>query len=413
MIDSSALQNRAMQWLDYKLRTTGELYFEAVMHLDDAWNSAVAGHDALCDFGGNGDGALFYPGTPAQIGGSTDVPIESMRLQLIREGMEDYEYLHLADTLGAGDDARATVAALFPAAWQVTQATPARLYAARAHLADVIEAKLGHAPAPVQIAHADGPVDLHGNGSTFAAATPITVGAGAASATFRMLWDESALYVAADVSDTRLSVIGTGHDGELWDADGVELLFDPLRERSASTDMSDRHLIVTAAGDELEARGAGASEDRSFVIGATTVVTTQGTVGSGMPASGYRVVAAIPWSGLGVTPAAGLVLGADLALNDLDGTQLTSGDWAGITPFAQPIRWNAIELAAGSGGGTPSDGIGGNGATAGNADTPGAARTHGCAVGAGADAPSSPWVVALLVGVIACRRRRSNGQDAL
>src|SRR6185312_3529116 len=51
-------------------------------------------------FGGNGDGTLFYPGRPAQIGGATDIPIESIRLKLIREGMEDYEYLALLARLG-------------------------------------------------------------------------------------------------------------------------------------------------------------------------------------------------------------------------------------------------------------------------------------------------------------------------
>ena len=45
--------------------------------------------------GGNGDGTLFYPGRPDRIGGRTDIPIESIRLKLIREGMEDYEYLAL------------------------------------------------------------------------------------------------------------------------------------------------------------------------------------------------------------------------------------------------------------------------------------------------------------------------------
>jgi hypothetical protein len=38
---------------------------------------------------------LFYPGRPDRIGGRTDIPIESIRLKLIREGMEDYEYLAL------------------------------------------------------------------------------------------------------------------------------------------------------------------------------------------------------------------------------------------------------------------------------------------------------------------------------
>src|SRR5262249_59988247 len=117
-------------------------------------NSHVAGHNALCDFGGNGDGALYYPGTPAQIGGVHDIPVESMRLALIREGMEDYEYLHLLAELGGEADARATVAALFPAAWQVTKATAAQLYAARAHLADQIEARVGGGPAAVAGGHA-------------------------------------------------------------------------------------------------------------------------------------------------------------------------------------------------------------------------------------------------------------------
>ena len=41
--------------------------------------------------GGNGDGTLFYPGTPARIGGTHDIPIESVRLKRIRDGREDYE----------------------------------------------------------------------------------------------------------------------------------------------------------------------------------------------------------------------------------------------------------------------------------------------------------------------------------
>jgi hypothetical protein len=51
-------------------------------------------------FGGNGDGTLFYPGRPSRIGGLADIPIESIRLKLIREGMEDYEYLALLAKLG-------------------------------------------------------------------------------------------------------------------------------------------------------------------------------------------------------------------------------------------------------------------------------------------------------------------------
>ena len=45
---------------------------------------------------------MFYPGRPDRIGGRTGIPIESIRLKLIREGMEDYEYLALLATRAGG-----------------------------------------------------------------------------------------------------------------------------------------------------------------------------------------------------------------------------------------------------------------------------------------------------------------------
>ena len=395
MIDASAMQNRAMQWLAYKLRVSGELYFETAMHLEDAWNSHVAGHDALCDFGGNGDGALLYPGTPAQIGGTHDIAVDSMRFALIREGYEDYEYLHLLEALGGGADAHAAADALFPAAWSVSKTTPAQLYATRAHLADLIEARMGSAPPPLQVAHVDAPVDVHGDGAAFAAASPIQVSAGAAKATFRMLWDDTSLYVAADVSDASLAVIGTGPDGELWNGDGVELLLDPQHARALTPGSDARHVVVNEAGDLLEASGAGAGEDRSLAMGSTYAVTTT--------SGGYRVILAVPWSGIGVTPSAGMVLGADVALNDLDGTQLASADWAGVTPFAQPIRWNSVQLAAAANGGQP--GVGGGGNVDGPAAEGGGEGHPGCAIAPGSRAADTTPMLFFVLPLFALSRR--------
>jgi len=90
MIDAPATANRVMQWVAWKYRIKGELYY--------SMNEAYGQKDPWTDirlFGGNGDGTLFYPGRPSRIGGRTDIPIESIRLKLIREGMEDYEYLAL------------------------------------------------------------------------------------------------------------------------------------------------------------------------------------------------------------------------------------------------------------------------------------------------------------------------------
>ena len=46
--------------------------------------------------GGNGEGTLFYPGRPDKIGGKDHIPVSSLRLTMIREGNEDYEYMILA-----------------------------------------------------------------------------------------------------------------------------------------------------------------------------------------------------------------------------------------------------------------------------------------------------------------------------
>ena len=48
--------------------------------------------DAPAIQGGNGDGNLLYPGTPDRIGGQSFIPIASVRLKQLRDGMEDNEY---------------------------------------------------------------------------------------------------------------------------------------------------------------------------------------------------------------------------------------------------------------------------------------------------------------------------------
>jgi uncharacterized protein (TIGR03382 family) len=132
MIDASAVRNRAMQWLAFRYRLTGELYWETAFALaqGDAWTSQWY-------FTGNGDGTLFYPGTPARIGGATDIPVASIRLKMIREGMEDYEYLKLLSDLGDEPLAREIADGLFPSA-SSTEQSPQDLMSARARIASRI-----------------------------------------------------------------------------------------------------------------------------------------------------------------------------------------------------------------------------------------------------------------------------------
>ena len=151
MVDASATRARALEWFSFRWGATGELYYETTQadYDRDPWTGVY-------DFNGNGDGTLFYPGTTAHIGGHTDIPVASIRMKMIREGMEDYEYLKLLSDLGDAAGAQQIAQQLFPHAWQA-DVKPQDLMAARETIARRILA-LGHkaAPAPVAAATTSG-----------------------------------------------------------------------------------------------------------------------------------------------------------------------------------------------------------------------------------------------------------------
>ncbi len=137
-IDEPALSNRMMQWMDFLYQVSAELYYDTTYAMStstqDAWTTQY-------EFGNNGDGSIWYPGKPSLIGGTHDIPIESLRMKMLREGMQDYEYLHLLTTLGDGAFAQAELAKVVTAgnsfAWD-----PAVLEKARLDMAAEIEKDL-------------------------------------------------------------------------------------------------------------------------------------------------------------------------------------------------------------------------------------------------------------------------------
>jgi hypothetical protein len=143
VIDTSATRNRAMQWQDWRQRVSGELYYDTTYaYSGNAWTNQFY-------FGNNGDGTLFYPGTPAMIGGTSQVPIASFRMKMIREGMEDYEYFKLLADSGDPTMADAEAAGLSPSAWQNQGTTAADIDGARHRIALRIEALTGQTPPPM------------------------------------------------------------------------------------------------------------------------------------------------------------------------------------------------------------------------------------------------------------------------
>jgi hypothetical protein len=128
VIDAAGVRNRIQEWMSWKYDMKGELYYqtnEAYGRGKNVWDG-----DSLHLFGGNGDGTLFYPGEPKIIGGTTDIPIESIRLKLIREGLEDYEYLVALEKLIGRQEIAARVDELVRHMYDFDQ-DPQKLYGIR------------------------------------------------------------------------------------------------------------------------------------------------------------------------------------------------------------------------------------------------------------------------------------------
>ena len=114
MVDHPAPLNRAMGPLAFSSGVDGELYFDTVFayNTKDPWTD-------LFEFGGNGDGTLFYPGTPSRPGFTRHQPVVSLRLEHLRDGLEDYEYLRLLDSAGEGEFARQAARRLARSGYEV------------------------------------------------------------------------------------------------------------------------------------------------------------------------------------------------------------------------------------------------------------------------------------------------------
>jgi hypothetical protein len=141
-VDLPGAAARAVPVLGFRRGLAGELYYDMLQAWrGDPWRDVRR-------FAGNGDGTLLYPGRPAELGGTHAFPVESIRLKLVRDGLEDVELLRLASAAGLHAVARRAAAALVPSArgWE---RDPGRWLAARKALGDALAARWpAAAPAP-------------------------------------------------------------------------------------------------------------------------------------------------------------------------------------------------------------------------------------------------------------------------
>jgi len=88
MIDAPALNGRILGWTLFPGRLTGTLFWSITYWGDDPWNEGLTYMSSL-DHPLNGDGMLMYPSRDP----SDPTLFPSIRMELVREGLEDLEYL--------------------------------------------------------------------------------------------------------------------------------------------------------------------------------------------------------------------------------------------------------------------------------------------------------------------------------
>ncbi len=165
--------------------------------------------------------------------------------------------------------------------------------------------------------------------------------------TFTANWDASYLYVLSKVSEGLQGPLehDTLHNdsSNTWDDDTVEIFIDPENNKTSSFDALDRQLLIGYTeynqSPELVVNGA-ACAGILFKQEPLTHYADKYVYG-------FKTMAAIPWSCLGVTPQPGLVIGFDLANDDDDNGNGRESQkvWNGTADnYRDPSRWGQITL---------------------------------------------------------------------
>ncbi len=151
-IDDNLLSSRILSWMQYDYDIDGNLYFLVNMYYGDAGKYLAYPVDewtlANRNLGGgrvNGDGWLVYPGQKYGVDG----PIGTIRLESIRDGLEEYEYLtyleerfenlrsfYADENITVSNVARTILDSIYSGVW--TTESPEVFEQARIDLANVI-----------------------------------------------------------------------------------------------------------------------------------------------------------------------------------------------------------------------------------------------------------------------------------
>ncbi len=164
---------------------------------------------------------------------------------------------------------------------------------------------------------------------------------------WRIGWDEQNLYLAVAVTDD--AHVQTRETKFAYLGDSLELQFDTnVRADYGPGVSSDDYQYVVSPGNFAD-RSPGSFRFRGDAQGAMNdFIGSAARVAALKTAEGYNLEMAIPWSDLGVQPAANQLLGAAFSLNDLDtpGTAVQELMFSHVPTrrWLDPTSWGSLEL---------------------------------------------------------------------
>ncbi len=154
-----------------------------------------------------------------------------------------------------------------------------------------------------------------------------TIGTSSNTVTYGVLWDNTNLYIGARVLDGSLY----SDSSDPWENDAIEVFIDANNNRLGSYDGNDNQFIKAYNTTALFAKVSvsGAQHAWAAITG------------------GYSIELSIPWSQLGITPAAGMTIGFDIGNDDDDngGTRDAQSVWNGtIDNYANTSAFGSLVL---------------------------------------------------------------------
>jgi len=163
------------------------------------------------------------------------------------------------------------------------------------------------------------PPDIDGDPTELEGAAPIvlTHGSTGTVATYRLLWDDRALYLGMSVSDEHLNAVGQTATDSLWSDDGLEIMFDVDHNHGGWRRSDDRKLLINIHN----VHSATAGTDRLDVPINSRVLLNGSANDDGDTDVGYTLELEILWADWGFgPPAPGDVWGLEIKANDRVGT---------------------------------------------------------------------------------------------